>query len=1133
MDKNVPPMDAMFFENLVNTIREPLLVLDSDLRVIQANRCFYKTFKVPPEKTAGSLVYDLGNGQWDIPPLRRLLEKILPEESSFDDYEVDHYFPGIGHKTMLLNARRVIREDIGSHLILLAIEDITDRKALKLEVAESEERFRRLFETAKDGLLLLDKKTGRILEANPAITELLGYAGEELIGKELGEFGLLGDKGDFQEVLRIATEWGFFRIDDIPVGTKSGGSTDADVYFVDRAQLLQCNVRDIRERKRADDRFQEITQRLRLATVSGGIGIWDWDIQSNALIWDDRMFELYGVSKDAFKNGVEAWEKGLHPEDNAAATEAFQSAIRGEKELDIEFRVLHPDGRVMFLQANAIAIRDADGKALRMVGMNRDITEHKQAVETLQDNAEKLRVLFEFSPLPILAFSPKGYISLWNPAAERTFGWTEKEVLGVFNPIVPEDGIQEYRRFLERVVKKGRLKGEEVIRRTKDGLLIDVRMTAAALRDSSGAVTGIMSVLENITERKRVEEALRESEEKFRMIFEGSKDGILLADPESKKFYTGNKTICDMLQYSLDEIRQLGVRDIHPEKDLPGILEGFGRQARHENMVEHDIPVKRKDGSVLFVDIKSSPVTVLGKSYLMGNFRDVTERRKTEEMLTRLGMAVDQAAEGIVITDTEGRIEYVNPSFERITGYLLKEAIGQNMRILKSGKQDEKFYKEMWEAISRGEVWRGQLINMKKDGTLYKEESVISPVRNASGKIINFVSGKRDVTQDIMLQKQLQIAQKMEAVGTLAGGIAHDFNNALTGIFGFGEFLRKRVAGDEEALHDLNEIMRSAERAETLTRQLLMFARRQVIEPVNMSLNTLATDLMKLIGKVVGEHIEVKTILAKDLTTVHADRAQIEQVLMNLCLNSRDAMPQGGKLLVETGNVYLDEEYVRQNPYMKTGRFALLEVSDTGIGMDEKTRDRVFEPFFTTKEPEKGTGLGLAMVYGIVKQHNGFINLYSEPGKGTIFKIYLPAIEALPDAVAEKRREETVRGGTETILVAEDEEPIRKLAERILKDLGYNVLLARDGAEAIEILGRNKEIVLAVLDVVMPRMGGKEASKAMRKENPQLKLLFMSGYSADTIHESYVLTDGFPFLQKPFGPTILARKIREVLDTTD
>jgi CheY-like chemotaxis protein len=252
---------------------------------------------------------------------------------------------------------------------------------------------------------------------------------------------------------------------------------------------------------------------------------------------------------------------------------------------------------------------------------------------------------------------------------------------------------------------------------------------------------------------------------------------------------------------------------------------------------------------------------------------------------------------------------------------------------------------------------------------------------------------------------------------------------------------------------------------------------------------------------------------------------------MNLCLNARDAMPEGGRLAVDTDDMYLDEEDVLQNPYMRTGRYALLTVSDTGIGMDEKTCKRVFEPFFTTKGPDKGTGLGLAMVYGIVKQHGGFIHLYSEPGKGTAFKVYFPAIEAQPDAVPEKRREEIVRGGTETILLAEDEEAIRALAERILTGFGYTVLVARNGEEAIEIFRKKKEIVLAVLDVVMPRKGGKEAFEEMHNQNPLLKVIFMSGYSADAIHDSFVLTAGMPFLQKPFGPTILARKVREILDT--
>ena len=288
---------------------------------------------------------------------------------------------------------------------------------------------------------------------------------------------------------------------------------------------------------------------------------------------------------------------------------------------------------------------------------------------------------------------------------------------------------------------------------------------------------------------------------------------------------------------------------------------------------------------------------------------------------------------------------------------------------------------------------------------------------------------------------------------------------------------------------------------------------------------------MKLIGKVVGEQIEVKTTLGKNVPTIHADRGQVEQVVMNLCLNARDAMPKGGRLLVETEDVHLEEEQVRQNPYMRTGRYALLTVSDTGIGMDEKTRERVFEPFFTTKGPDKGTGLGLAMVYGIVKQHGGFIHLYSEPGEGSSFKVYFPAVEAQPDAIPEKPREGRTRGGTETILLAEDEEALRSLVERTLMELGYTVLVARNGEEAVEIFSQNKGIDLAVLDVVMPQKGGKEAFEMMYKQNPRLKVIFMSGYSADAIHESFVLIAGLPFLQKPFGPTILARKVREVLDT--
>ncbi len=478
-----------------------------------------------------------------------------------------------------------------------------------------------------------------------------------------------------------------------------------------------------------------------------------------------------------------------------------------------------------------------------------------------------------------------------------------------------------------------------------------------------------------------------------------------------------------------------------------------------------------------------------------------------------------------------GVVEW-NPAAERIFGWKANETIGKNAYELIIPKEERPRFEHWWSKLLKGDESSYSLnANVRKDGKTITCEWFNALLRDASGNVSGVLSMAHDVTEKAELERHLQTAQRMEAVGTLAGGVAHDFNNALTGIVGFGELLRMRMAGDGQALHDLDEILRCAERASTLTRQLLTFARRQVIDPVNLNLSALVGDLMKLIGKVVGAQIEVKTSLGKDVPTIHADRGQIEQVVMNLCLNARDAMPEGGRLVVETGGLHLEEESAGWNPYMKTGRYALLTVSDTGVGMDEKTRERVFEPFFTTKGPDKGTGLGLSMVYGIVKQHGGFIHLYSEPGKGTAFKVYFPATEAPPDAVSAIREEEHVRGGTETILLAEDEEAIRSFIERGLKELGYDVLVARDGEEAVGIFRQRKEIVLAVLDVVMPRKGGKVAFEEMQRENPRLKVIFMSGYSADAIHESFVLIPGTPFLQKPFGPTILARKIREVLDT--
>jgi len=636
-------------------------------------------------------------------------------------------------------------------------------------------------------------------------------------------------------------------------------------------------------------------------------------------------------------------------------------------------------------------------------------------------------------------------------------------------------------------------------------------------------------------ESRRMQETLRLAAErsenekaKTEEIISAIGDGINIHDREFRIIYQ-NEVAKNLIG------EQLGKFCYEAYEDKDHVCESCPVEMAYRDGGIHTVERRvETENGVLFVEITASPVRDASGDIVAGIevVRDITARRKGEEDRARLSMAVDQASEAVVVTDREGSILYVNPAFERITGYSREEAVGKNPRILRSGKQDESFYREMWGTLARGEIWEGHFINRRKDGSLYEEDTTISPVRDSSGDIVSFVAVKRDVTRLLSLEKQVRMAQKMEAVGTLAGGIAHDFNNALTVIIGFGEMLKRRVANDPQAVSDLDQILGSAERASVLTRQLLTFARRTFIEPVNLDMNQVVTDLEKLLRKVTREDIEIRTFLAASPVTIRADRGQVEQILMNLFLNARDAMPEGGQLVIEAGATTLEEGYLKQYPYMEAGRYVVLSVSDTGVGMDDKTRERIFEPFFTTKEPDKGTGLGLAVVYGIVKKHNGFIHVYSEPGKGSTFRVYFPAMDTPPDAKMAAFHSVTL-GGNETILLAEDEEPVRNLMEQTLKSYGYRVLVARDGEEAVGIFRlHEREIAIVVLDVVMPKLGGKKAYDEMAKIAPGLKVLFLSGYSANAIHESFVLLPGLPFLQKPFGPDSLARKVREVLDRT-
>ena len=634
--------------------------------------------------------------------------------------------------------------------------------------------------------------------------------------------------------------------------------------------------------------------------------------------------------------------------------------------------------------------------------------------------------------------------------------------------------------------------------------------------------------------------------------------------------------------------------------------------------------------------------------------RDVSDAL---ERLRKLSRAVEQSPSSVIITDTDGSIEYVNPKFTQVTGYSSDEVLGMNPRILKSGALSPEVYREMWNTITAGREWRGELHNRKKDGELFWEFASISPIFDERARITHFVAVKeditgrkgaeetlarrerhfrslienaldviavvapdgailyaspslerllgydpahigdlnvfdlihpddlakarekfqrtletgtrfeqvefrirhangswrtlsmigkpsppetgthgliinaRDVTESRALEGQLRQAQKMEAVGRLAGGIAHDFNNLLTAIMGYGELAAGRLKPEDPSRIELFEIDKAAHRAADLTRQLLAFSRKQVLQPRVIDLNEVVGNMDKMLRRLIGEDIELVTSLKERLGSVKADTGQIEQVLLNLAVNSRDAMPKGGKLTIETLEVDLDEAYSTFNFDVPPGRYVVLAVSDTGTGMDAKTLSQVFEPFFTTKEAGKGTGLGLSTVYGVVKQSGGHVTAYSEPGVGTTFKVYLPRVEDAPEKVSGSPRQPSRAGGTETILVVEDEEAVRRLVFRSLEAHGYKTLPVASAREALLLCEkRDVEIHLMLTDVVMPQLSGKELAQRAAALRPGMKVLFMSGYTDDAIVHHGVLDAGTPFLQKPFTPRSLAQKVREVLD---
>jgi PAS domain S-box-containing protein len=1137
-----------------------------------------------------------------------------------------------------------------------------ERTRAEQELQESEQRYRSLFSNMLDGFaycrMLYDEHDRPVdfvyLSVNEAFGRLTGLT--DVVGKAVSEV-IPGIRELSPEVFEI---YGRVASTGIPETFEFDFKSQdqrlsISVYSPEKGSFVAV-FDDITERKQSEQVMRDSVERFQLASRATYNAIWDLDLRTNKM-WRNEGFQaLFGYEAAEIEPDLEFGSDRLHPEDFQRAKESLNAALNSESESwSGEYRFRRKDGSYATVEDRGYIIRDAQGRAVRMLGAMQDITVRKEAERRLADALRYNETVMEASPVGIITYKASGEAVASNLAAAHLIGATREQMekqnfrrleswrrsgllaaaddaLASHEPrkveihttstfgkevrlncrfipftyenephlLVLSSDISERKRteeaearlvaileatpdlvsisdpegrliYLNRsgrkmlgmderadltgfnleefhdatnahvsltegipiATREGSWSGEtELV--ALDGHAISVSQVIVAHKAPNGTVTFLSTTARDISDRKRAEETRRESEARNRSILSTSPDAIAIADLEGRMLLASPAALkmfgCareeDLVGHLLFEFMVPGERD-RAASSFANTLRGFAPELAEYRGLHSDgstFDIEVNSDLVRGADGQPTAVVIVG--------REITERKQAEKVLRLQAAALLAAADAIVITDREGAIEWVNPSFTQLTGYTAEEALGKNLRdLVKSGKQDPAVYKYLWDTILAGRTWHGEMINRRKDGSLYSDGQTVTPIVDASGAITHFVAIKEDITERLRLQAQLLQAQKMESVGSLAGGVAHDFNNLLSVILGWTGMALEDLPVGNPVRASLEEVLRAGERAAALTKQLLTFARKQVVKPTLFNANALILETDKMLRRLLGEDVEVVIRTDPELGNVKMDRGQLEQVLMNLAVNARDAMPMGGKLTIETTNVALDDVYPRRDENVAPGDYVMLSLSDSGIGMSREVMAQIFEPFFTTKPAGKGTGLGLSTSYGIVKQAGGQIVVYSEEGLGTTMKVYLPRARADSDAAVDDRQN-TPAGGTETILVVEDDAAVRRVSTQMLERVGYRVVSVGSGEEALQVIGEAREpLHLVLTDVVLGAgISGPVLADRVRASRPDLKMLFVSGYSGDVTIQHGLRESGIALVQKPFTAELLARKVREVLD---
>lgn len=919
---------------------------------------------------------------------------------------------------------------------------------------------------------------------------------------------------------------------------------------VDEGRLIIKLIIHAIERNKLMRVIREQAQNMHLTLDSAGDAVISTDARGFIVRLNQEAATLSGWSEaEAMGKSLDNVFKIINEETGQTIPDPAQKVLqtRQPAKLTNHTILLTKKGKKVAVAFSVAPIISDSGVITGTVLILRDQTEEREYRKKIVESKRQYLSLFNSIRDALVVTNTDREIIDCNPAFIELFGYSRDEIIGK-KAITIYENENEYLKLGEKL-KKEINKADflyEVNYRKKDGTIFSGEVNVYFLEDDYDLVIGFIGLIRDITPRKEAAEKLQQSERQYRLLADNTLDIIWTMNMDLDFTYV-NPAVFKVTGYKPEEWINTNLSDHNSQLEierLTAILQAELVKGRRHKGVIFDINLKHKDGYDIILEVHGKIITdEKGQPLkLQGTAHDITRRRRTEQKLEKTyaelllrDQALNSADNAVLITDIDGTIEWTNEAFTTLTGYSEQEALGKNPRdLVKSGKHSKEFYKNLWDTILSGKVWRGEFINKRKDGSLYHEEETITPVTDSHGRIKHFIAIKTDISDRKKLEEQLRQSQKMEAVGQLAGGIAHDFNNLLTVINGYADMLLVAKSDGDVEINELTQIRQAGQRAASLTRQLLAFSRRQILEPEILSLNTVINNTEKMLRRLIGENIFLETSLDADISNCEADPGQMEQVIMNLCINARDAMPAGGRLLIETSNIVLDKEYLKSHQGVKPGNYVMMSFTDNGTGMEKEVRERIFEPFFTTKEEGKGTGLGLSTVYGIVKQSGGNIWVYSEPGQGTTFKIYLPAAGEQKRS-AKSKQEDLVRlHGTETILVVEDDDNVRRVVERSLSKYGYNVLLAADGVEAVDAARKHhNNIDLLLTDVVMPKMSGKELADKIIVLYPEIKICFMSGYTDGAIVKNGILDSGINFIQKPFSPKLLVQKLRKILDDNE